>query len=716
MGVASTNIIAYKLVASGSILDLYDDEDILVSDNITGLFDVGVIPSDFSRTIMLPATKKNNAFFQHAYDISIVNPYLFATNVKVPAYLDMDGIYLANGYIQLNKVIVQEGLGVLSYEVSLYGTVSSFARDMNRTFLTDLTSLRSLNHTASFNNITASWNNSLFNGDIVYPMAEYGQKLQYSPEEPYYGLDSPSGSISVQDFKPAIRVKKVWDAIFDEFGFTYSGSFMQSDFLNSVYMLCNNNLKYIQISGSYYGTSSINLETYGLFRNAPFSGSGQTNVTMSVSGQDYPLNWANVQYNPQNNMSGDLVYTLPTNTRLKGNINLNFELKPNTATSIGYPQFNLLAINQSTAATTTIPLQIINNYMVDQYNYNLPYNKQEKFTLLSEFVSPFMDSGSYKFSLETVSNLGGALQYSVVLDPNNEPKSYLEVTKLINAGEGKIVDIPTNMPYGTSGIKLIDFLKGMQKKFNLIIYPDKTTLNQFVVETFNRWYNSGEVRDFNRYINIKEPIEVIPANTLAVNELNFGDKLDTDYVSQQFAKAANREYGKSYYIDTNNFFSQGQFNVETTFASAPLLYLTGTGNSGSAVLDQNYQITATFTGGGQQNIICLGGSYTNTTNQITANLYDLSGNAITNYGSDIIVVVRMDFSPCYGGSFTQDLPITIPYGSNVGTTNFDEVAYVDCGQGSCQPETYNTNTACIVAIYGGTGIGAVKSNSSIQSC
>ncbi len=59
MAVTNTNTIAYKLVASGSILDLFDDEDILVSDNITGLFDVGTLPVDFSRTIVLPATKKN---------------------------------------------------------------------------------------------------------------------------------------------------------------------------------------------------------------------------------------------------------------------------------------------------------------------------------------------------------------------------------------------------------------------------------------------------------------------------------------------------------------------------------------------------------------------------------------------------------------------------------------------------------------------------------
>ena len=716
MGVASTNIIAYKLVASGSILDLYEDEDILVSDNITGLFDVGVLPSDFSRTIMLPATKKNNAFFQHVYDISIVNPYLFATNVKVPAYLDMDGIYLANGYIQLNKVIVQEGLGVLSYEVSLYGSLSSFARDMNRTFLTDLDSLRIYNHTASFNNITASWNNNLFNGDIVYPMAEYGQRLQYSPEEPFYGLDSPSGSISVQDFKPAIRVKKVFDAIFDEFGFTYSSSFMQSDFLNSVYMVCDNSLKYIQLSGSYYGTSSIDLETYGLFKIAPFSGSGQTNVTMSVSGQDYALNWANVQYNPQNNMSGDLVYTLPTNTKLKGNVNLNFELKPNTSTSIGYPQFNLVAMNQSTFIPTIIPLQILNNYMVEQYNFNLPYTKPGKFTIPTEFVSPYMNSGSYKFSIETVSNLGGALGFSVILDPNNEPKSYLEVTKLVNAGEGKIIDIPSNMPYGTSGIKLIDFLKGFQKKFNLVIYPDKTTQNQFIVETFNRWYNTGEVRDFNRYINIKEPLEVIPANVLAVNELNFGDKLDTDYVSQQFSKAANREFGKSYYIDTNNFFSQGQFNVETTFASAPLLYLTGTGNSGSAAFEADYQVSVDFLGSGTDQITCLNQTYFNQTQEVRAILFNPSGVQTINYGTDVIVVVRMQFSPCFGGQQTAEIPITIPYGSDTGTVTFYQTAYVDCGQGQCVPESYDLNTACISAVYGGTGNGSVKANSPIQLC
>jgi hypothetical protein len=169
----------------------------------------------------------------------------------------------------------------------------------------------------------------------------------------------------------------------------------------------------------------------------------------------------------------------------------------------------------------------------------------------------------------------------VTLDPDGTTKSFLEITQVNSAADGRVLDIPLNMPYGTQGIKLIDFIVGIQKQFNLVMYPDKTKPNQFIVESFNEWYYRGEVKDFNKYINLDEKIEVIPANNLAVNKLNFGDTLDQDYISQQFAKGANREYGKQYYTDTTNFYSQGTYEVKTTFASSPLIRIDGTGLSGS---------------------------------------------------------------------------------------------------------------------------------------
>ena len=575
MGVNSSKGFNFRLMASGSNgfqqLDTFSDEEILVSNNVTGLFDLGVLPSDFTRQITIPGTKVNNAFFQHVYDIAVENPYLFSTNVKVPAYFDFDGIYISQGYLQLNQVNVYANKYVESYEVSIYGGLSSFGRDINRNYLTDLTSsLAQYNHTASYENISASWGGNLLNGDIVYPLIEYGQRIQYTPEEDLFGIDSPSGSLCVQDFKPAIRVKKVWDAIFEQYGYTYSSSFWEQPFLDNVYMVCNNALRYPIIDG-------IDLETYGLFRISPLSGSA-TDVLLTP-GNDRKIEFYNIQANPGGNLAPNLEYTLDFPTQIRGLLNLNFEVSSSSAGN-GIPQFSMVIKNVSNTFSASIDLVNYNNFMNDVQIYNNNQTRTEKFTLLTEWNSPLLPTDNYEFYLRYV--VQGTNNFAVIVNPDSSVTSYLEVTKVNQGGDGQVMNIAKNMPFGTSGIKLIDFITSLQKKYNLVIYPNQTKNREFIVETFNNWYNKGEVRDFNKYINLNEKISAIPANNLAVNQLNFGDTLDGDYVSQQFSKAANREYGKSYYVDTENFFSQGKFEVKSGFASTPLVYLAGTGTSGSA--------------------------------------------------------------------------------------------------------------------------------------
>ena len=575
MGVNSSKGFNFRLMASGSDgfvqLDTFSDEDILVSNNVTGLFDLGVLPSDFTRQINIPGTKVNNAFFQHVYDIAIENPYLFRTNVKVPAYFDFDGLMISQGYLQLNQVNVYANKFVESYEISIFGGLSSFGRDINRNYLTDLTSsLAKYNHTASYDNISASWNRELFDGDIVYPLVEYGQRIQYTPEDELFGIDSPSGSLCVQDFKPSIRVKKVWDAIFEEYGYTYSSSFLDQPFLDNVYMLCNNNLRYPVFP-------NIDLETYGLFKNVPVSGSGTDQLL--IAGTSTPLEWFNIVSNPGDNLSPDLVYSLDFDTQIRGLLNLNFQVSSSSSGN-GIPQFFLDIKNTGGATISTTNLVNYNNFMSDVQLYNAPQTKTEKFELLTEWSSGVLPSGSYEFFIR-YENQGGS-NFSVILNPDSSTSAYLQVTKVNQGGDGLVMNIANNMPFGTSGIKLIDFITSIQKKYNLVIYPNPTKNREFIVETFNNWYNKGEVRDFNKYINLNEKISAIPANNLAVNELNFGDTLDGDYISQQFSKAENREYGKSYFVDTENFFSQGKFEVKSGFASTPLGYLANTGTSGSA--------------------------------------------------------------------------------------------------------------------------------------
>tara|TARA_R110002126_G_scaffold17258_1_gene67630 strand:- start:2294 stop:4297 length:2004 start_codon:yes stop_codon:yes gene_type:complete len=577
MGIISTQAFTFRLVANGTQLDIFDDEDILLSNNVTGLFDIGVLPADFTRQITIPGTKVNNAFFEHVYDISIDSPFLFATNIKVPCYIDFDSIYLIEGYLQLNKVNVRANKFIESYDITLYGSLSSFARDINRNFLTDLTSLSQYNHTASYDNITASWSGSLFNGDIVYPLADYGSGYKFtSGQYEIFGMDDQDGGLTVQNFKPAIRVKPVLDAIFEEAGYTYTSSFMAQPMIDDIYLFCNNSLKYPEFS-------SIDLETYGKIKVAAISGSGMTDKVLT-SGSWTTLPWYNELSDPQNFYTNG-AYRVEKQTNLTGILNINVNVScsvnnmPGTLSANGTWQLRMLETGSATPYSTRAIQSYI--FFFDQLQQSRNGGINQNYELATEFKLDDVPPGNYYFQIRQSPNSATPPLPLVTLDPQSTTKSYLEIKQVNQAADGRIMDIPSNMPYGTVGIKQIDFILGLQKKFNLVIYPDRTKSNQFIIETFNNWYKRGEVKDFNKYINLDESIEVINANNLAVNKLNFADTLDTDYISQQFSKAANREYGKTYYVDTNNFYSQGTFEVKTTFASDPLIRIAGTGLSGS---------------------------------------------------------------------------------------------------------------------------------------
>ena len=577
MGIISTQAFTFRLVADGTQLDIFQDEDILISNNVTGLFDIGVLPAEFTRQITIPGTKVNNAFFEHVYDISIDNPFLFATNIKVPAYIDFDSVYLIQGYIQLNKVNLLANKFIESYEITLYGSLSSFARDINRNYLTDLTSLSQYNHTSSYDNITASWSGSLFGGDIVYPLADYGSGYQFTQGQlDLFGIDDQDGALTVQNFKPAIRVKPVLDAIFSEAGYTYSSSFMNQPFIDDVYMICNNSLKYPEYAG-------VDLEGYGKIKVGAVSGSGMTDITL-VSGSWTTLPWYNTLSDPEgfyNNGS----YRVEQRTNLRGVLNININVScsvnnmPGTFSANGTWGLRMI----ETGSLTPTSNQAIPAYIrfFDQLQQSRQGGINTTYELATEFNLNSVPAGNYYFQILQSPNFATGSLPLVKLDPQSTTKSFLEIRQVNSAADGRIMDIPSNMPFGTNGIKQIDFILGLQRKYNLVIYPNRNRPNEFIIETFNDWYNKGQVKDFNRYINLDKTIEFIPANNLAVNKLNFGDTLDGDFISQQFNKGANREFGKQYYVDTTNFYSQGEFNVKTTFASSPLLRIAGTGLSGS---------------------------------------------------------------------------------------------------------------------------------------
>ena len=591
MAVTSGRNKVFKLIARGVELDLFQDETIFLSNNVTGLFDIGLLPSDFTRQITIPGTRKNNEFFQHVYDIAVDEPFLFKTNTKVIAQFDFDGFYVSQGYIQLNKVNIKENKYIDSYEVSVFGLLSSFKRDLQSITLNNLGVLDHYNHTLSVENIKSSWSGSAasgsdftssfdnhsLGGEIVYMLTDSGKQHAYqsSLSNNLFGIDTVGGRLYAQDFKPAIRLDLVIDAIFDQTEYTYESTFLSESRFDNTYILADRGLKYPVISGT-------DLEINGQIEVGPVSGSSTplalvSNVTQSLlftnvyDDPSFSIIAADGEYKP---FFGD---TEVISSNGLGELTLNIGVSGSVAS---YPEFSLYRQpNTPTGAPNIIPLTYMNDYIRRDF---VDTNGDKEYTLTQEFNTSFDSGSSYDFNIGFVTRGGGSL--NVTIGPGGNTESRLKIKTLNELGDLMPIDMPANMPFGTNGITLLDFLASVQKKFNLQIYPSKTKPRHFIIETFNNWYKQGKVKNFDSFVDLNKNISVTPANNLGMREVEFGDTLDIDFLTQNFKKQNNREFGKSYFRDTQNFFSQGKLEVTTKLGSSPLRYVVGSGTEGFAVV------------------------------------------------------------------------------------------------------------------------------------
>ena len=645
------NIYNFKLIARGRELDLYEDEVIFLSNNITGLFDVGQLPSDFTRQIKLPATRGNNAFFEHVYDISIESPYLFESNTKVIAQFEISGYYIAQVYIQLNKVNLIDNK-VRDYEVTVFGLVSSFSRDLRGSTLNELTELENLNHISNYENILYSWSGSQYTGNeftssndgtslggrVVYALVDSGQSFKYQAAIPNgieFGIDTFDGGLNVSEFKPMVRVKEVVDAIFTGSQYTYESDFFTQSWLDDVYVLCDRGLQIAKYNG-------LDLDTYGKWKLEPISGSSTD--TSLTNGTYTQLPWNNNTYDPQGFVKSDLSILQPRTTQIRGKIKLQFKVSG----SSGYPQFYLGPhYSSSGVLVENIELEGINGYL-QQYYSNQTSTGEKEFVLEQEWVTAKISSGSdlfYKIKYEegTVGPMGSDTQFEVTMSAGGNTDSYIESVKLAESADYRAMDIPLNMPYGEDGITQLEFIQMLQKKWNLIIQPQKNKPRHFKIETCNKWYKEGKTKDLNAYIRTDKPFVVTPANNLAVKKLQFGDKLDEDYLAQEFKKVNNREYGKSIYEDTQNFFSEGEFKVEPQSSVSPLLRVAGSGVEGAdGDVGGGYAVLLSFS------------NFTSTACTLTPTTYYISANRSYIQAYDIVYQDSQLTTPVTGYNYASD--------------------------------------------------------------
>lgn len=504
-------------------LDLYSSIPILINKSFAELGDIGKRNSDYSVGVLLPGSKKNNAFFESYFNVDASTLY-FNPNARVPCWVLINDEPYFTGYLRLNKVSVLESKK--EYDVTLFSTPAELYGSIGNNLLKDLNfndSDYNFNHEFSLDNVTEGFtypnfaidgekpvpyfypvihNGYLYTGDTVNfsggtilsrtnlytstsPLGSYATLSDaYTAGVQQYRINSPTQGLYDNQLKPALSVWSLLQLIFKTYGYS-----IESDFFNTPWMK--------------------NLYLYGYFS------SDATKFSWTIYEiQTLPLSGVEVFFV---DIAGDVYCAV---------------------SKLG----------------TGVPC-----YCDSDINITLNYDDGDGYGHSFDATIPYGTSGL------TINSGGSTFLYgSSPQVPNGTTLKYLPkaVGDYVNYVDGDYVDF--NLVIDPN-IKQIDILSSIAKKFNLVLIPDPNNGYNIRIEPYDYFIGTGDIHDWSDKISYDKGFTVEPALNYIESEIFITDQEDNDEGNKLFKQSNNRIYGQNIYYGPTSFKSQ-QKKIDTIFS------------------------------------------------------------------------------------------------------------------------------------------------------
>jgi hypothetical protein len=168
--------------------------------------------------------------------------------------------------------------------------------------------------------------------------------------------------------------------------------------------------------------------------------------------------------------------------------------------------------------------------------------------------------GNYSAYIQSSSNITfDTIKWSVQYEPPNEQQPWgstytISNYEFLNTFE---FDITQQIP----NIKIIDFLSGLFKMFNLTAYVEKNK-TEITVKTLDDFYLEGGSYDITKYVDVsKSQVNV----ALPYREINFKHEDTKTFLAAKHTQISGSNWGESQY-DSGQKLDGSIYNVKTPFA------------------------------------------------------------------------------------------------------------------------------------------------------
>ena len=527
-----------QLYIQDTRVDLFQDETISITDSIQNISDISKVFTPFSKQFNLPASSTNNKLFKHYYNFDITGG--FDARFRVDARIEINHVPFKVGQIRLDGVSMKENQPH-TYKVVFFGKPSDLKDIFGDEELNALNPLSTYDFTYSsgaINNMRTAFTTglqsdqtaatNLSNRNIVLPLILLKECYTYDTGSTNE-LKNVNYTNLQKELKPAIKLKRIIEAIetqYDiDFNMTDEGSiktFFGSDMFDELYLWLHREKTPITKPETDPPTFGVDITTRGkklTFADFTYSsGSGDVltaNKLVVNKGESYTIRLV-LDPATTNNTGEIIVKDKTTNELLFYREDVPF----NNTTNITVPLMNLTSGN------------------LDQRTYDIEFRINCQVAVSFAALTTGMTITKNGATLHNYSNSAFSLSDFLFI------QDYLPK------------------------MKVLDFLTGLFKMFNLVAYTKKDS-SQIYIQTFDDYMTLGVSRDITRYVDITQSAIDRP---VPYNRVNFKYSDPVTQTSLRFVNQFSQVFGDLRYSAPEKYDGQ-EFNQEVPFERSVLINL-----------------------------------------------------------------------------------------------------------------------------------------------
>ena len=512
-----------QLFIEGKQVELYKDESITLTQSIQDIKDISKIFTDFTRTFNVPASKNNNKIFKHFY-----NFHIKTYNEKTGDFEPYDARKKKGAELFLNYKPFKEGKikfeGVSlknnephSYKLTFFGNIVSLKDILGEDKLANLSQLDLFNFEYTDANISSYMSNGLdvtfFGGTIdeaiIFPLITHTSRIIFDKTKTndvankIYNINTTAGTstsygLPKSELKPAIRLYAIIKAIENQPGYNlkFSDDFFSQinfDFYN-LYLWLHNK------EGGLFQDQEAQYQITGFSDIIGHKGeiTGVTDKTF---------------VNTYNENTSERV--LRVTVRPSGTAAYNLVIKKDGE---DFKRFDNLA------GTTTNGI-ISSSFKNKDHNILIP-------------------NGTFTYFIESIAVSTYSVDFSIEVKKNGFLTTDFQITvrnATASAGANKDVTIASILP----DIKLIDFITGLFKMFNLTAF--QKTDGTLIVQPLDDFYNaSTQIWDITKHLDKNEKVV---EGILPFKEIIFRYTGNDSFLAKNHKELSGKEWGRLDYAD-----------------------------------------------------------------------------------------------------------------------------------------------------------------------